>query len=221
MINFPRINITEKNIVILSFLLLFLLYLCSNLSINIIVSIICIIIFLRYYKDTYNGIKKDLFSKRDIDIYYNSKIETILNDFKEYKKISPYNYNRGITLWKSFIKEIKLLESDDLYNYLHHFENAEFYLKESTNIFMSFSIEAKERKMIDALDYNDFENTKELNRVSKLSKDLYKEGHSILYNLSLRINKRWKENPNIHNKELTIDHPKPRDTRAGNYDYFL
>lgn len=220
MINFPRINLKNENILVIIFLLSIFLYICSKVSINVIVGFIFIIIFLTYYKDVYKDVTSDLFTKRDNDINYNNKIENILLELKKYEKISPYNYNKSIDLWKSFINEISILENEKLYNYSQHFENAEFYLKGSVNSFISLGVELPDRKYIHAMKYNDFENTKELNKVSKLSRELYQEGYNILYNLSLKLNKKWLDNPNIHNKEIVLNYPHPYDKKKSKYDYF-
>ena len=220
MINFPRINLKNENLLIILSSLFLTLYICSKLSVNIMVGFILIIVFLNYYKSLYKEVNEDLFVKNENDINYNNKIEKLLLELKNYEKISPYKYKRGIDFWKSFINEINLLEDDKLYNYNQHFENAEYYLNQSVNTFMSFGTESEERKYIHAMKYNDFENTKELNRVSRISKELHEEGYSILYNLSLRLNKRWREKPNIHNKEIVLNYPKPNDKLNKKFDYF-
>jgi hypothetical protein len=220
MINLPKINLKNQNTLIIFFLLFIILYICSNVSSNVLIGTIMIIIFLKYYKTVYKDINKDLFMKKENDLNYNNKIENLLSELENYKKISPYKYNKGIEQWKSFINELSLLEDDKLYNYSQHFENALLYLKESTNTFMSFGVESKERKYVDGMEYGDFENTKELNRISKISRELYDEGYKILYNLSLRLNNKWLKNPNIHNKEIVLNYPQPNDKTRKNYDYF-
>jgi len=220
MINFPRINLKNENLLIIISLLILALYISSKVSINVMVGFILIIVFLNYYKSLYKEVNDDLFIKKSNDINYNNKIEKLLLELKNYEKISPYKYNKGIQLWKSFINEINNLEDDKLYNYNQHFENAEYYLKQSVNTFMSFGVESEERKYIHAVKFNDFEDTKELNRVSRISRELHEEGYNILYNLSLRLNKRWKENPNIHNKEIVLNYPQPNEKNKKNYDYF-
>lgn len=220
MINFPRINLKNENFLIILSLLLFTLYISSKVSVNVMVGFILIIVFLNYYKSIYKEVNNELFVKKENDINYNNKIEKLLLEMKNYEKKSPYKYKRGIDFWKSFINEINLLEDEKLYNYSQHFENAEYYLKHSVNTFMSFGTESEGRKYIDAMKYNDFETTKELNRVSRISRELHKEGYNILYNLSLRLNKRWMEKPNIHNKEIILNYPKPNDKTNKNFDYF-
>ena len=56
--------------------------------------------------------------------------------------------------------------------------------------------------------------------ISKISKELYNEGYSLLYNLSLRLNKKWKENPHVFNKEIIIDHPLPFDKGLNHFDFY-
>ena len=125
-------------------------------------------------------------------------------------------------MWKEFIHLLNKLESEDLYNYNQYFDNAHFYLKKSCNIFMGMTTESKERKYIDGMEYGDFENSKELKRISGIIRELYNEGYILLYNLSLRLNKNWEEDPNIHNKEIVFNVPEPHDkkNKYDNHDFF-
>ena len=91
-----------------------------------------------------------------------------------------------------------------------------------TNIFQSLGTEAEERKYIQALKYNDFQNSKELSKISKYAKDLYHEGYLLLYNLSLRLNKKWKKSPNVFNHQIILDHPLPNDKYLSkHFDFYL
>ena len=56
---------------------------------------------------------------------------------------------------------------------------------------------------------------------SKLSKDLYQEGYLLLYNLSLELNKRWKENPNINTKQIILDHPLAFNDTSTSFDFYI
>ena len=58
-------------------------------------------------------------------------------------------------------------------------------------------------------------------KITKISKDLYQEGYLLLYNLSLRLNKRWEENPNIYNKQIIFDHPYPYDDNNEHFNFYL
>tara|TARA_Y100001936_G_C16084493_1_gene680556 strand:+ start:199 stop:750 length:552 start_codon:yes stop_codon:yes gene_type:complete len=182
------------------------------------------IILINQYSSLKENIGTKLINNKEKSpplINYNNKIEDLLNEIKKYKKMSRYNYKRGMHYWYQFVKTIDLLENDDLYNYNQYFENAFYYLRISTNIFQSFGIEAEERNYIDTIKYNDFEVSKDMMNITKVVKELYKEGYLILYNLSLRLNKKWEENPHILNKEIIFNHPLPFDkTSTNNYDYY-
>jgi hypothetical protein len=178
------------------------------------------------YKNIKNKITKKLNlttnsnkSKKSLKIEYNSKIESILNNLKKYKK--NFQYLKGIYYWSNFIKTLNILENDKLQNYNQYFDKAFDYLKQSVNYFHSINVKIKERKLISGIQYNDFTSSKNTKKISLLSKDLYKEGYLLLYNLSLRLNKRWKENPNINNKPIIFDHPLPFNDKDTNFDFFI
>ena len=156
-----------------------------------------------------------------VRISYNSKIDNILESLKKFKKKSKHQYLKGIYYWHKFIKTIQILEDDNLQNYNSYFDKAFDYLKESVNYFHSINTDVPERELIDGLKFNDFTNAKKTKEVGKLSKDLYKEGFLILYNLSLKLNKKWKENPNINNKQIILDHPLPFNDKNTSFDFYV
>ena len=112
---------------------------------------------------------------------YTNKIENNLKRLKKYKKYE--NYNEGLFYWKKFIKILKKLENDNINLYNQYFENAEQYFKQSINLFQSIGT----------------------NKIDKIVKELYNEGYLLLYNLSIRLNQRWKKNPNINNKQIYME----------------
>ena len=119
-------------------------------------------------------------------------------------------------------QNIDILENDKLYNYIPYFEKAHLYLQKSTNLFQSLGVEEHERIYIEGAKYNDFENSKHLRDTTKIAKELYHEGYLLLYNLSLRLNKRWKEEPNVFTKEIVLDHPLPNDKNNSKYyDFYM
>tara|TARA_Y100000817_G_scaffold295601_1_gene270482 strand:- start:1648 stop:2319 length:672 start_codon:yes stop_codon:yes gene_type:complete len=223
MINFTEIDLKNKNRIIIFILSLFLFFL-NHFETKTLVSILVMIIIINQYSSLKENIGTKLINNKEKSpplINYNNKIEGLLNEIKKYKKMSRYNYKRGMHYWYQFVKAIDLLENDDLYNYNQYFENAFYYLRISTNIFQSFGVEAEERNYIDAIKYNDLEVSKDMMNITKVVKELYKEGYLILYNLSLRLNKKWEENPHILNKEIIFNHPLPFDkTSTNNYDYY-
>jgi hypothetical protein len=222
MINLPKINITDDKTIIIVLLTGVTFYTLTYLDINKLGAMIFILLFFVFYNTFIKNTNKFFFKKRNSDVNYNNRIEGLLYELENYKKISPYRYSQGYDIWKKFIETLTKLESEELYNYNQYFDNAHFYLKKSCNIFMGMSIEADERMYIDGMEYGDFENSKELKRVSSVIRELYKEGYSLLYNLSLRLNKKWDNDKNIHNKEIIFNVPEPRDTRNKyeNKDFF-
>ena len=222
MINLPRINITNNKTVLIILFVGIIFYILNYLDVNKTVTMIFIILFFVYYDKVIKNTNKFFFKKKGRDENYNNRIEELLNSFKEYKHLSPYRYNEGYNMWKEFIDLLNKLESEDLYNYNQYFDNAHFYLKKSCNIFMGMTTESKERKYIDGMEYGDFENSKELKRLSGIIRELYSEGYTLLYNLSLRLNKKWEEDPNIHNKEIVFNVPEPHDkkNKYDNRDFF-
>ena len=223
MINFPEIDLKNKNIRVLFFISILLLFFLNRLETNTLLSIIVMIVLINYYTETKHILKNKVISKKDsVLLNYNNKIENLLKIIKKYKKKSPHNFKEGMYYWVHFMKNIDLLENDNLYNYNDFFDKAVLYLEKSMNLFQSLGIEADERKYIDALKYNDFQNSKDLMELTEAVQKLYKESHMILYNLSLRLNKKWKENPNIFNKEIIYNHPHPNDKYSSeHYDYYV
>lgn len=175
---------------------------------------------LKEYSQIKHTVVKELKPPK-VRINYNSKIENILESLKKFKKKSKNQYLKGIYYWNKFIKTVQILEDDSLQNYNPYFDKAFDYLKESVNYFHSINTDVPERDLVDGLKYNDFTNAKKTKEVAKLSKELYKEGYLILYNLSLKLNKKWKENPNINNKQIILDHPLPYNDKNTSFDFYI
>lgn len=220
MINFPEIDLKNENVKIIIFFMSLIFLFINSYDIKIIVTCILIVILFINYDKLNQSVSSTIIKKKEFSLNYNNEIETILKKFKKYKKKSPYNYKQAIYYWSRFIKTIDTLEKDNLYNYNHYFDNAHDHLRQSVNLFQGLGVESYDRKYIDGLKYNDFTSSKELMEISKISKELYNEGYSLLYNLSLRLNKKWKENPHVFNKEIIIDHPLPFDKGLNNFDFY-
>ena len=223
--NFPEIDLKNQNVRIILFVLSVLLFFFNNFETKTLVSILVIFVIINQYTTIKENINKNIIQKSgssQILLNYNNKIENLLKKIKKYKKKSPYNYKEGMYYWTYFMKTIDLLENHELYNYNQYFENAYLYLKKSTNLFQALGVEADERKYIDALKFNDFKNSKDLMEITDVAKELYQEGYSIMYNLSLRLNEKWKKDPHILNKEIVYLHPHPNDNYlTDQYDYYV
>ena len=186
---------------------------------------IVIILLAFFIFNDYNKIKKkvtDLVKPNKKEkIEYTDKISEILNKLKKYEKTSKNQYLRGLYYWKKFIKKIKKLENDKLLNFNQYFDRAFDYLKQSVNYFHSINVDVKERELLHGIKRGDYTNAKKTKEIASLAKELYNEGYLILYNLSLRLNERWKENPNINNKQIVLDHPLPLNSEDSSFDFFI
>tara|TARA_B100000214_G_scaffold58799_1_gene38092 strand:+ start:12271 stop:12948 length:678 start_codon:yes stop_codon:yes gene_type:complete len=224
MIKFPEIDLKNINIRVIIFILSIFLFFLNNFETKTLVSILVIIVVINQYSTIKDNIKTKIINDKEkspLLLNYNNKIESLLKKIKKYKKKSPYNYKHGMYYWVQFMKNVDILENDDLYHYNQYFENAYNYLQKSMNLFQALGVEAKERKYIDAAKYNDFEDSKDLMEITNVVKELYRECYSIMYNLSLRLNEKWKNNPHVLNKEIVFDHPLPFDKRSSeHFDYY-
>ena len=182
----------------------------------IIGAILVILYFLKEYSGNIKEKLDDIIEEKYDYVNYNSDIEEVLKKLKKYKKTDKVNYSESMYYWKLFMKQIKILEHKELEHYNQYFDKAEMYLKKSMNSFQSMIVSSKERTLEDGIKYGDHEYSKEL---SNLIKDLYKHGYLLLYNISLRLNEKWKENPNIYNKQIVMEFPFPNDNKD-NSEYF-
>jgi len=207
--------LTNKNLLILSSIIILYLVI-ERFDSKIIIAIFVILYFLKEYSGVIENKFNDIINVKNDYVNYNSSIEGLLKKIKKYKKNNELNYSEGIYYWKLFMKQIKTLEHKDLFNYHQYFDKAESYFKKSINSFQSITVSTKERTLLDGIKYEDYDYSKDL---SNLIKDLYKEGYLLLYNISLRLNEKWKENPNIHNKQIVFDYPLPNSNNDNNEYY--
>ena len=223
MIQFPELDLKDVKIQITIFFLGMLLLFFGNFNTNFLLSILIIILLINQFSEVKQNINEHIIQvKDDIAVRYNNKVDELLKQIKTYRKFSPLSYKTGLYYWKRFIQIITILENQTLHHYNQHFENAHLFLQKSINSFHSIGVAVAEDKYIDSLEYHEFINSKRLKEVSRISKELYSEGYHILYELSLRYNHKWKENPSIYNKEIVFDYPLPHDREKDRYfDFYL
>ena len=197
-------------------------FLFNALEVKSLISIILLIIIIINYSNVKSLLSNNLFKDTaTISVNYNNKIEELLKQIKKYKKRDRMGYINGMKYWYNFIEKINLLEEEGIYNHNQYFENAEFYLIASINAFQNLSVNSYDEKYIESLKYGDFEETKELKEISKITKELYTEGYNILYNISNVLNKKWKSKPNIHTKEIIMDYPLAFNSDNSSFNYYI
>ena len=95
-------------------------------------------------------------------------------------------------------------------------------MKNSLNHFQSISISVPEETFNETLKYNKFETTKLGNKIGKLCKRLHKHCYYLLYNLSLRLNEIWENEPDIYMSQITMntDNVEPNSNINTNYEMY-
>lgn len=221
MINFPEIDLKNEKVRVMFFLIIIFIFFLNHFDIKTLVSIIIVFIIINNFKSTKKNLKNHLFKDETLMLNYNNKIENILKRIKKYKKISPYNFKEGMYNWVHFLKNLDILEDDTLFHYNPYFDKAYDYLIRCVNSLQALGTEAEELKYIDAAKYNEFINSKGLMEITADVRELYEISYEILYNLSLRLNEKWKKNPNTLNKEIVFVYPLPYDkTNVPQYNYY-
>lgn len=222
-------NIKTILIVIIIFILLL-----KNIEINFILILILILLILIYHKDIMNNLNEINKKENKIEniiednkrykkqIYFDEKINKILKKLQKYKKYNPNAYEEGYNNLKQFIIIIHDLEKINISHPKQYFENAEYHLKQSINHFQSITVSVPEENLIHGLKYNKYETSKLGNKLGKLCKDLYKHCYYLLYNLSLRLNELWINNPDIYMNQITMnsDNVEPNTNKDNNWEIY-
>jgi len=210
----------KKEYLLISFFILYLFLFLEEIDIKLLIIFFILFYLYNEYFLKHNNINKNekKEKKEKILIEYNDNLSKYFKKLKKYEKIDPKTYEEGIFYWKKFIKNLSKF-NEKLYHYNQYFENTEYYLKKSINIFQSISITISERTYIDGLKENDFTNIKNTKEISKIIEKIYKEGYLLLYNLSLKLNEKWKKNPHINNKEIVLEPISFND--INNYDIYV
>lgn len=209
------IDFNDKNLLIFLGILFIIFVILNGFDYKILIAIFIILyINKEYSKEIKNNIQKVVDNKIDSNT---NQSKDILKRLKKYKKHNKLNYQEGIFYWKKFNKYIHILEKKDLFNYNQYFDKALIFFEKSINSFQSMTISNKNDSFINTIKNNKYEYQDE---ISYLVKELYNEGYQLLYNLSLRYNKQWKENPNMYNKQIVLDHPLPNENIKNINDFY-
>ena len=211
------LNLVEPNIqliIIIGFFSLLVIQKLDTMTLLLFLIILFVIVFHKNIFSTLNELKQnenkkekfiDTNKKVKKEIVFDEKTNSLLLQFKRYKKYNKISYNEGHKYIQLFFYTIHDLEKDAIKHPRQIFENAELYLKQGLNSFQSLSISVPEGSYINSLKYNDMESTKLSVRVGKLCKGLQEHCYYLLYNLSLRFNKDFIDNPDIYKKEISLN----------------
>ena len=223
----------QPNLKFILILLFIILLVSKYLETNTIFMISILLFVFVNYKEILNTIsdikQKETKKERVVEdnqrkkkeMHINDELDTYLKKLRRFRKYNPHSYDSGYNYMKMFQYNIHDLESDDISHPKQYFENAQLYLKKSLNFFQSIGLSVPEEKMIHALKYNKFESNKLSNRIGKLCKKIYKHCYHTLYNLSLRFNEDFFENPNIYKTEIELNTDVVEESNTFNERYEL
>lgn len=226
-------NIIQPNIKFLLIVSVIVVLALRNLETNVI-SIISIIVFIFVnYKNISNNLKdiKDGEKKYERviednrrvkhEIHFNDEINKYLHKMRKFRKYNPQSYDSGYDYMKMFMYTVHDLEKDDISHPKQYFENAQLYLKKSLNLFQSISLSVPEETLIHGLKYNKYEANKLSNRIGELCKNIYKHCYYILYNLSLRFNEDFFNEPDIYKSEIDLNTGVVEESNTFDFNYEL
>ena len=224
-------NIIQYN---LSFLFIFILISILALRFfetNMILIFLIVLIIIIYHKEiqqTLGMVQKN--NGRDIkfennvknNIHIDEQLIHYLKKLRKYRKYNIHSYEKGMEHMNMFLNAIHELEQTDLAHSRHYFENAQTYLHTSMNYFQSITISVTDKNYIQSLKKNKFQQNKNLNKIGKLCKSLYKYCYHLLYNLSRRFNQDFFEQPDIYKKEIDLNagHIKESNTFINNWELY-
>ena len=210
-------RIIQPNIKFLGIIIVILILSMRYLETNVLTIIFIILFIFINHKEIQNTFTEIKDGERKIErviednhrmkreIHFSEDLNKYLHKLRKYRKYNPQSYDEGYKYIKMFMYIIHDLEKDNIAHPRQYFENAQMYLKKSLNYFQSITISVPEEKYIHSLKYNKFEQTKLSNRIGKLCKKLHQHCYYLLYNLSMRFNEDFFENPDIYKTEINLN----------------
>ena len=210
-------KIFQNNIYIFAVVIVIIFLIMNYIETHIAVGLLVVSYIMVNYEDLFstiksmesNSVQKEKLIEDNVrtnkEISWNPKIEHIVHKLKKYKKYNPNAYEDGHKYIRMYTYTINDLERDDIGNHNHYFETAVLYYKQSINNFQSMSISVPEESTYQALKFNKLTTMKLANRIGSLCKRLQKECYNELYNLSIRLDERWKQNPSIYSKGIHMN----------------
>ena len=213
MIKLPKINIEDTELQLTIGSILIFLFLMYRFDIKILVGMVVLFLYINHYTEFQGKLNKALFSKGK-EKHYNYTIEKLFKRLRKYKKYNPKDYHQGLRYWKKFTNYLDHLANDQLIHTNHYFDKSQYYYDYSLKSFYNIVSSMNDKRLMKIIYINDSHTLEDL---SSIIRELQEEGNNLLYNLSLRLNKQWKKNPHVVNKEIIYDHPLPVNTTQDKY----
>jgi len=226
-------TIIQPNLKFIGLIIVILILGGQYLETNVIFIISIVLFVFVNYKDilgTFNDIKKGekriervIEDNRRVkkEVHFSDDLNKYIHKMRKYRKYNPQSYDEGYKYIKMFMYIIHDLEKDDIAHPKQYFENGQMYLKKSLNLFQAITLSVPEEKMIHALKYNKFEQTKLSNRIGLLCKKVHKHCYYLLYNLSLRFNEDFFEKPDIYKTEINLNADQVEESNTFSEKYEL
>jgi hypothetical protein len=200
-------------IIVIVIILLFMNYIPAHIAISL-----CFLVYIMiHHKELFTTIKsmednasiKEKIIEDNIrtkkELHWNPEIKRIVGKLHKYKKYNPNAYEQGHKYIRMYTYLIHDLSMDNINHYNPYFETAYLYYKESLNHFQSISISVPEETVIDVIKYNELVSMKIAKKISHLCKELQKVCFTELYNLSLRLDEKWLQNPKVYTKAIHMN----------------
>lgn len=144
--------------------------------------------------------------KRRSTIQLDETFARLLRKLRNYRRYSPHNYTIGKRYLRMFVNNLYDVTRDDIYHSKHLIENAREYLRISLNHFHAIQHSVPETNMIAALRYNKSISRNVEKHLGTLCKGIELHGHLLLYNYTQKLDREFRENPNIYSGEIAVSH---------------
>ena len=175
--------------------------------------IVCSVVLALFYKDLISLVTMEK-SKRDTvrsndqikrkDIRMNPELSELVRKLRSYKRYNHNGYREGKRYLKMFMSNLNETLREDMSHPKQTFENAQAYLKISLNHFNSLIYSVPESNYNSSLKYNKNTSHKIIKNISQICKDIHRQGYSLLFSVSRKLNQEFYENPDIYKSEITM-----------------
>ena len=207
----------QNNIYIFVIIILIILLFMNYIPTHIAIALCFLVYIMIHHKELFSTIKdmednaslKEKIIEDNIrtkkELHWNPEIKRIVDKLHKYKKYNPNTYEEGYKYIRMYTYLLHDLSNDNINHYNPYFDTAYLYYKESINNFQSISISVPEETKIDVIKYNELTSMKIAKKISQLCKELQKVCFTELYNLSLRLDEKWLQNPKVYTKGIHMN----------------